>query len=134
VVLQVNAAQSRHLHIAYDARCAADLPGFEKFVGRGKRGSVVAERLHERFRRIAHGFIVIDNRNQYLSHSALRGLPAGWRERGRVSQPLTPFRVSEKEQYTILRGMGSIRAFSLSVQVDNSCRPVQIGLPPNGLF
>ena len=71
-VLQVNAVQPRHLHIGDKARCVVNLLGFEKFIARAKCGSVVVERLHELFRRIAHGFIVIDNRNQYLRHSVLR--------------------------------------------------------------
>ena len=62
-MLQVNAAQARHLQIGDQARCVVDFRGFEKFVGRAKRGSVVAQRSHERFRRFAHAFIVIDNRN-----------------------------------------------------------------------
>ena len=64
VVLQVKAAQPRHLHIGDKARCVVNLLGFEKFVGRGKRGNVVvAQRSHERFRRMAHGFIVINDYN-----------------------------------------------------------------------
>ena len=47
VVLQVNAGQSRHLHIGDKARCVVNLLGFKKFVGRGKRGNAVAESAHE---------------------------------------------------------------------------------------
>jgi hypothetical protein len=73
VVLQVKAAQPRHLHIGDKARCVVNLLGFKKIIGRAKRGSVVAQRSHERFRRIAHGFFVIDNRDEYLRHSAFSG-------------------------------------------------------------
>jgi hypothetical protein len=68
-VLQVNAAQPRHLHIGDKARCVVNLLGFKKIIGRGKRGSVLTQRSHERFRRIADGFFVINNRNQKLRHS-----------------------------------------------------------------
>jgi hypothetical protein len=64
-VLQVDAAQSRHSQIAYEARYVVDLVGFEKFVGRGKRGSLVAQRAHERFCPVADGFVVIDDRNYW---------------------------------------------------------------------
>jgi len=64
-VLQVDATQSRHSQIADEARYVVDLIGFEKFVGRGKRGSAVAQRAHERFRPVADGFIVIDDRNYW---------------------------------------------------------------------
>ena len=77
MVLQINAAQSRHLHIGDKARCVVNLLGFKKIIGRGKRGSSVAQRSHERFRRIAHRFLVIDNRNQYLRHSATPGIIIG---------------------------------------------------------
>jgi lysophospholipid acyltransferase (LPLAT)-like uncharacterized protein len=50
-----------------------NLLGFKKIIGRGKRGSVVAQRSHERFGRIAQGLFVIDDRNQYLRHSAFAG-------------------------------------------------------------
>ena len=64
-VLQLNAAQSRHLHIGDETRCVIDLLGFEKFLGRAKRRSVIAQRSHEEFHRLAHGIIVIDNRNRH---------------------------------------------------------------------
>ena len=64
-VLQINAAQPRHLHIGNEARCVVDLLRVEKFLGRAKRGSVVAQRSNEHFRRFAHGFVVIDNRNYW---------------------------------------------------------------------
>ena len=72
-VLQVKAAQPGHLYPGDKARCVVDLLGFEKIIGRAKRGSVVAQRSHERFRRIAHGFFVIDNRNQCLRHKRISG-------------------------------------------------------------
>src|SRR4029077_10766577 len=73
-VLQVKAAQPGHLYPGDKARCVVELLGFEKIIGRAKRGIVVvAQKSHEPFRRIAHGFIVIDNRNQYLRHSAIPG-------------------------------------------------------------
>jgi hypothetical protein len=46
-VLQVNAAQSRNLHIGDKARCVVNLLRFEKFIGRAKCGSVVVQRLNE---------------------------------------------------------------------------------------
>ena len=48
-VLQIQAAQPRHLHIGDEARCVVDLLGIEKFLGGAKRGSVIAQRSHERF-------------------------------------------------------------------------------------
>ena len=67
-VLQIKAAQARHIQIGDEARYLADLLGVEKFLGRAKRGNVLAKRLHETFHRLAQSFIVIDNRNR---HSAL---------------------------------------------------------------
>ena len=61
---------------------------------------MVAQIAHERRYRFAHGFIVIDNRDQYRRHSLSPG-PAVRRKRGRVSQPLTPFRMSVKRAYEL---------------------------------
>jgi len=63
IKLQVKAGQTRHLHIGDKARCVVSLLGFKKFIGRGKRGSAVAESAHEALYRVAHGFIVIDDHN-----------------------------------------------------------------------
>jgi hypothetical protein len=68
---------------------------------------VVAQRSHERFRRVAHGFFVIDNRNQYLRHKHVSGVPFGG-SAGVVSQPLTPFRTSViNERYAVPSGIGN---------------------------
>src|SRR5438552_1844839 len=106
-VLQVNAVQPRHLHIGDKARCVVNLLGFEKFIGRAKCGSVVVERLHELFRRIAHDFIVIDNRYQYLRHSALRACRSAGARAGLSATDAISY-VSDKGMIRCPSGMGTI--------------------------
>ena len=63
VVLQVKAGQTRHPHIGDEARCVVNLLRFKKFIGRGNRGSAVAQSSHESLCRVTHGFVVIDDHN-----------------------------------------------------------------------
>jgi hypothetical protein len=45
-MLQVGAAQARHLHVRDQARCALDEVRIEEFFSGGKCGGVIAERSH----------------------------------------------------------------------------------------
>src|SRR6185312_396916 len=51
------------MQIGDEARCVADLLGFEKSLDRSKSESAVAQRAHEPFHRLAHGIIVINDGN-----------------------------------------------------------------------
>ena len=62
-VLQIGPAQSRHLHVRDQARGVVEQIGFEKFLSRCKGIGVQSERLDEPPRRVAHGNVIINNRN-----------------------------------------------------------------------
>jgi len=62
--LQLETADARHLNIRNDAARFAEFGRLQKLFSRRKTPGSESERLHERGRRDANGFIVIDNRNE----------------------------------------------------------------------
>jgi hypothetical protein len=128
--LQVKAAQPRHLHIGDKARCVVNLLGFKKIISRGKRGSVVAQRSHERFRRIAHGFFVIDNRNQYLRHGAFAGACHSAGARARLSATDAISYVSDKGMLRCAMWDTNHASYHFLCRVRYR---MHAGLPPTGL-
>jgi len=61
MTLQLDPAQTGHLHVGYQARRIVNPVRLKKLFCRRKRGSVVAERSQEAFRSFAHGFVVVYN-------------------------------------------------------------------------
>src|SRR4029077_15998871 len=61
--LQIGPAQARHLHVRDHARSVVEAIGFEKFLSRCKGMGVQSERLDEPPRRVAHGNVIVNNRN-----------------------------------------------------------------------
>jgi len=76
LTLQLDATQSRHLHIGDQARRRVGLFGLQEVLGRGKSDRVVAERAHQTEHRLAHGRIVIDDGNHggSAAHSSVAAM------------------------------------------------------------
>jgi hypothetical protein len=66
-MLEVGAAQARHLHVGDQARRALYEVGIQEFFGGRKSGGVIAERSHKSLGCLSHRFIVVYDRNQESS-------------------------------------------------------------------
>jgi len=72
--LQLNPAQTRHLHVGDQARGVIDLIRLQKLLRRRKRHRAVAEGSQKRFRRLTHKTVIIHNRN-HLERPWNRAIP-----------------------------------------------------------
>jgi hypothetical protein len=66
-MLQVGAAEARHLHVRNQARGAMHEIRTQEFFRRGERGCMIAERSHKSLGCLSHRFIVVYDRNQESS-------------------------------------------------------------------